>query len=337
MPMPENPLPMITTSCSFTSLCLPCRASLQECNLQWCSLNAVSTGTRLPAAARREQILDATKAIAAQRGFHAVSIDAVARAAGISRPIVYDHFHDLAGPARGAGRARGRRAPASSSRRSCRRGSRPATRGPRCSTPSAATSRRPRPTPTRGGSCSCRRRARRSRCASTIATRARRGGRGARGRDRARCSASADILDPELVARMLSTLADEAVRLVLTDPERYPVERLLARRAGCSSGWSDHGSRLAHLEGVPRLVGVELVHAGVDADLPRARHAERLVELLVVRRALARDRQAWIGPMPFSGWRRLTDHLLHPVDLRAGLAVEEVEVEVVRARSSRAR
>jgi AcrR family transcriptional regulator len=43
---------------------------------------------RLTAEARREQILDATKAIAAVRGFHAVSIEAVARQAGITRPIV---------------------------------------------------------------------------------------------------------------------------------------------------------------------------------------------------------------------------------------------------------
>ena len=34
--------------------------------------------------------------------------------------------------------------------------------------------------------------------------------------------------DPELTARMLSALADEAARLLLTDPERYPVERILA-------------------------------------------------------------------------------------------------------------
>ena len=46
---------------------------------------------------RREQLLDATKAIVAERGFHAVSIEAVAREAGITRPIVYGHFHDLDG------------------------------------------------------------------------------------------------------------------------------------------------------------------------------------------------------------------------------------------------
>src|SRR4051794_31023691 len=52
---------------------------------------------RLSAAARREQILDATKELAAEAGFHAVSIEAVARAAGITRPIVYGHFGDLPG------------------------------------------------------------------------------------------------------------------------------------------------------------------------------------------------------------------------------------------------
>jgi AcrR family transcriptional regulator len=46
---------------------------------------------------RREQLLDATKAIVLQDGFHAVSIEAVARAAGITRPIVYGHFDDLGG------------------------------------------------------------------------------------------------------------------------------------------------------------------------------------------------------------------------------------------------
>jgi AcrR family transcriptional regulator len=46
---------------------------------------------------RREQLLDATKAIVLADGFHAVSIEAVARAAGITRPVVYGHFDDLGG------------------------------------------------------------------------------------------------------------------------------------------------------------------------------------------------------------------------------------------------
>src|SRR4051795_10621245 len=52
---------------------------------------------RMPAGERREQLLDATKAIVARDGFHAVSIEAVAREAGVSRPIVYGHFDDLPG------------------------------------------------------------------------------------------------------------------------------------------------------------------------------------------------------------------------------------------------
>src|SRR4051795_7862576 len=54
-----------------------------------------SNPVRLTAEKRREQLLDATKAIVDRAGFHAVSIEAVAREAGITRPIVYSHFHDL--------------------------------------------------------------------------------------------------------------------------------------------------------------------------------------------------------------------------------------------------
>ncbi|HET9012763.1 MAG TPA: helix-turn-helix domain-containing protein, partial [Gemmatimonadaceae bacterium] len=46
---------------------------------------------------RREQLLDVTKSLALERGFHAVSIEAVAREAGITRPVVYGHFEDLGG------------------------------------------------------------------------------------------------------------------------------------------------------------------------------------------------------------------------------------------------
>jgi AcrR family transcriptional regulator len=52
---------------------------------------------RLAAPARREQILDVTAKIVAREGFGAVSIQRVSAAAGISRPIVYEHFGDLDG------------------------------------------------------------------------------------------------------------------------------------------------------------------------------------------------------------------------------------------------
>ena len=47
---------------------------------------------RLSAEARRTRIVDAAMQVFAERGYHAASIDEIARAAGISKPVVYDHF-----------------------------------------------------------------------------------------------------------------------------------------------------------------------------------------------------------------------------------------------------
>src|ERR687891_9538 len=58
---------------------------------------SVTKPTRLTGPQRREQILDVTKAMVGERGFHDISIDAVARRAGITRPVVYGHFDNLAG------------------------------------------------------------------------------------------------------------------------------------------------------------------------------------------------------------------------------------------------
>ena len=55
------------------------------------------TRARLSAAERSEQLLDTTKALVGEQGFHGLSIEAVAKRAGVSRPIVYGHFGDLAG------------------------------------------------------------------------------------------------------------------------------------------------------------------------------------------------------------------------------------------------
>jgi AcrR family transcriptional regulator len=44
---------------------------------------------------RREQLLDAALDLALARGFHAVTIDGVARAAGVTRPVVYGAFDDV--------------------------------------------------------------------------------------------------------------------------------------------------------------------------------------------------------------------------------------------------
>ena len=56
-----------------------------------------TTAARMTGEARREQILDITEGIVEADGFHAVSIDRVAREAGITRPVVYTHFGDLEG------------------------------------------------------------------------------------------------------------------------------------------------------------------------------------------------------------------------------------------------
>src|SRR5947208_13877386 len=56
-----------------------------------------TTTARMTGEARREQILDVTEDIVEQAGFHSVTIDRVAREAGITRPVVYTHFGDLQG------------------------------------------------------------------------------------------------------------------------------------------------------------------------------------------------------------------------------------------------
>jgi AcrR family transcriptional regulator len=50
---------------------------------------------RMPAPERREQLLEITTRLVAERGFHAISIEAVANRAGVTRATVYLHFQDL--------------------------------------------------------------------------------------------------------------------------------------------------------------------------------------------------------------------------------------------------
>jgi AcrR family transcriptional regulator len=47
---------------------------------------------RLPAPARREQILDVSVQVFAHRGFHSTSMNDVADAAGVTKPVLYQHF-----------------------------------------------------------------------------------------------------------------------------------------------------------------------------------------------------------------------------------------------------
>ena len=50
---------------------------------------------RVPVEERRTQLLDATLAIVVRDGFDKVSIDAIAREAGVTRPVVYGAFDGL--------------------------------------------------------------------------------------------------------------------------------------------------------------------------------------------------------------------------------------------------
>jgi AcrR family transcriptional regulator len=50
---------------------------------------------RVPAGVRREQLLDAALAVIVRDGYDAVSVDAIAREAGVTRPVVYGVFDGL--------------------------------------------------------------------------------------------------------------------------------------------------------------------------------------------------------------------------------------------------
>jgi AcrR family transcriptional regulator len=54
--------------------------------------------SRLPAAARREQLLSVALGVFASEGFHGASMNDIADAAGVTKPVLYQHFeskHDL--------------------------------------------------------------------------------------------------------------------------------------------------------------------------------------------------------------------------------------------------
>jgi AcrR family transcriptional regulator len=50
------------------------------------------TPTRLPAARRRQQLLDVALEVFAERGFHPTSMNDLAEAAGVTKPVLYQHF-----------------------------------------------------------------------------------------------------------------------------------------------------------------------------------------------------------------------------------------------------
>jgi AcrR family transcriptional regulator len=50
------------------------------------------TTTRLPAAERRRQLLEVATAVYAEKGFHGASMNEVAERAGVTKPVLYQHF-----------------------------------------------------------------------------------------------------------------------------------------------------------------------------------------------------------------------------------------------------
>ena len=44
---------------------------------------------------RREQLIDAALSVIVEQGYEGVSIEAIARVAGVTRPVIYDHFSNL--------------------------------------------------------------------------------------------------------------------------------------------------------------------------------------------------------------------------------------------------
>jgi AcrR family transcriptional regulator len=55
-------------------------------------LAEVKTRRRMRGPERRKQLLEVARKVFGRRGYHTVTMDAVAREAGVTKPILYDHF-----------------------------------------------------------------------------------------------------------------------------------------------------------------------------------------------------------------------------------------------------
>lgn len=54
--------------------------------------SSMSRGQRLPRSERRAQLLDAAQAVFVAHGYHAAAMDDIADRAGVSKPVLYQHF-----------------------------------------------------------------------------------------------------------------------------------------------------------------------------------------------------------------------------------------------------
>jgi AcrR family transcriptional regulator len=53
---------------------------------------ATARGVRLPRSARRAQLLGAAQEVFVKQGYHAAAMDDIAERAGVSKPVLYQHF-----------------------------------------------------------------------------------------------------------------------------------------------------------------------------------------------------------------------------------------------------
>ena len=181
----------------------------------------------MSAAQRREQLLDVTKTLVGEQGFHNLSIEAIAKRAGITRPVVYAHFDDLdalleAMLQREAVRALTQLAaimpeemPDDDGRRQALIG---ALRGYLEAIEADPVTWRLVLMPPEGAPHMLREQVERGRDA-IVATLAKVVGPG--------LAPQRPSPDPHLTARLLSALSDEAARLLLSDPQEYPIDRLM--------------------------------------------------------------------------------------------------------------
>lgn len=188
----------------------------------------------MPAAERRDQLLDAARALALESGFHAVTMAAVAEAAGVTRPLVYAQFGDLAGLTRALVERESRRALAGLTEalgsvdphRSAADHAVAATRAVLAAVRSAPETWRVLLDPPQGGPPAL--------YEAIDAGRALAREDVERTLDRAVQGA---VVDPELTTELIHLTGHELVRLHLTNPEEYPEERILAQIATVVTGW----------------------------------------------------------------------------------------------------
>ena len=184
------------------------------------------TSKRMSGAERREQLLDVAKEVVDENGFHGASIEAVARRAGITRPVVYNHFGDLDSLLEAMIEREGARGLAqlaevipSEPGDDPRMGLLGALRGYLETVTADPITWRLVLMPPEGAPAVLRKQITQGRDA-VVAVLAGLVESGVGGGPRSP--------DPELTARTISAIADEGARLMLTDPERYPTERVIA-------------------------------------------------------------------------------------------------------------